>query len=287
MNRPRLIIIGSNGFLGTRLTRFLTQKFENVIPISRDVKNLNFDLNNLCSFDFNIFNENDFVIFLAAISSPDFCSNNFQSSYKTNVVNTINFIDKVINRKAKLIFASSDVVYGNINTPANEEIVCSPIGEYATMKYIVERFFFQSKYFKSIRLSNIFSMEDKFISYIYKSILSQDTVEIYKDFKRNSIYFKDVLDGIESLINNWNYINHNAINFGGPFLESRKDIFDYYCQVFRCITNFNLISPDLKFYHNRPICINLDSGLLESIIGRKMISTYEALLLEKSQKGIL
>jgi nucleoside-diphosphate-sugar epimerase len=283
-----VFIIGSNGYVGTKLSSYLSQNFDKVIKLSRKNGDVFFDLNNFNSFNFDLFKHNDTVIFLSAESSPDTCSNYFKESFSLNVINTINFIEQVLSKRVKFIFASSDVVYGNTNTPVNELAPLIPIGDYALMKYSVERFFSSSINFLSIRLSNIFSLDDKFIRYLDECENKNIRSSIYNQYSRNTIYYKDVLLGIKILINNFSSVNCSAVNFGGPNCINKEVINNYYVTTFKKNRlNYTFTNPSSDFFKNRALNINLDSSLLESLLGKKLTPINEAMDIEfKNQRSV-
>ena len=99
---------------------------------------------------------------MASISAPDICAREHERAWSVNVTGTSEFISRTIERGGRVIFFSSDTVYGECEDPFDESALCKPAGEYAEMKHKVERRFIENPSFKSIRLSYVFSREDKF-----------------------------------------------------------------------------------------------------------------------------
>ena len=140
----KIVIVGSNSYISERLIGKLRHDKISFTTISSNPNKSDFklDLENIDQFDFNIINEDDFIVFLAAVSSPDHCQNEFKKSFNINVIGTIKFIEESIKRKANVIFFSSDTVYG-AEIGQNDESVhpSKPVGEYALMKLSVENYF--------------------------------------------------------------------------------------------------------------------------------------------------
>ena len=71
----KIIIVGSNSYISQRLIKKLKIEKINHETVSSTSKKSDFklDLQNVNNFDFRKIKKNDFIIFLAAISSPDLC----------------------------------------------------------------------------------------------------------------------------------------------------------------------------------------------------------------------
>jgi dTDP-4-dehydrorhamnose reductase len=133
------IIIGKNGFIAKKLLsrneyQFTTSDVNDSSAFYLDLKNSN-------EFDYTCLNEKTAIIFLAAVSSPDECNNNYKEAYKINVTGTVSFIRQAIKKGAKVLFFSSDVVYGNTTKSVDENSEINPFGNYAKMKDEVEKNF--------------------------------------------------------------------------------------------------------------------------------------------------
>ena len=266
-----IIIFGASGYVGSNIRSYFGD--DNITFVSRTNKgDLNIDINKYDQFENLLIDSQTLLILLSAISSPDFCRQNFKEAYFTNVISTSRLIDFTLKRNGKVLFFSSDVVYGKKNIEFKEESVCNPIGEYAEMKRNVELKYLNNKNFKIIRPSYIFSLEDKFSKYLISSARSGEKVNIYHPLYRNIIFIDDLLEGTMKLIQNWNKIDFNIINFGGGKLLSRKDIANYYKKYFFNTLNIDITEPPLDFFDARPKVVNINSEKLEIILGRK---TYD------------
>ena len=269
MQDYNLIIFGSSGYVGTALKNKLSNKPKCTF-VSRDEKS---------DLKINICNKNDFkklpinsrtiLILLAAISSPDLCSNRYEESFKINFTSTTNLIDFTLMKGGKVIFFSSDVVYGDKNQIFNEESVCNPKGAYGEMKRSVEERYLDNKNVKIIRPSYIYSFKDRFSQYLLYSSNDSKKAKIFHPLYRNIVYLGDVLDGIIKLIDQWNFLDFNIINFGGTNLLSRKDIAHIYKDKLIKELEFEIEKPSNIFYESRPISIEIDSSRFKSLLGRK------------------
>ena len=272
-NKENVYIFGWNGFLGINLyKRLIDNKDLSVLRVGKNIESdLNFDLSNpnynfidkLCS--------GDKFIFLAAISSPDYCSTNYEEAYLINVKNTKELIKRLLNKGIDILFASSDVVYGRTLLPVNENSEINPVGRYGEMKADVESEFKDYKNFYIMRLSYISSVRDKFIAYLLLSSKNNTKISVFDPFIRSMIQLDDVINFIIIFIKKTLKIKP-IVNLAGPDFISRLQYVDTFAEIFPL--KFNKILPPPDFLVERP-----DTILLESVY----LSSY----LDKSLKNVL
>ena len=112
-------IVGAKGIIGVHLLKQL----QTGDPIS---------VHKSGNWNFATITEGDTVFYLRAISSPFQAVIDLKTSHHINVTKTQVAITELIDRGARIVFASSDVVYGETgSTFANEETPRNPYGEYA------------------------------------------------------------------------------------------------------------------------------------------------------------
>ena len=85
--------------------------------------------------------EDDVIIFAAAISEPSVVSAQFEKALAVNVDSTGEFIETALGKGCKVLFLSSDAVYGDVETGFDESHPTNPKGAYAEMKARVEKRF--------------------------------------------------------------------------------------------------------------------------------------------------
>lgn len=261
------IIIGRNGFIAKKLI-----DKANYQTTTSDLGNngsLFLDLKNPENFEYATLNKDTTIVLLAAVSSPDICNNNYEEAYKINVIGTKYFISKAIKRGAKVLFFSSDVVYGNTIKKVTENSQTNPFGNYAKMKDEVEKAFEGEANFKVFRLSYVLSKEDKYLSYLKNCINKNEVAEVFHPFTRKVVYIEDVLQSIENIIENWEKFDNQKFNICGDEDISRKDIADFYNEVVGNKLQYTIIEPDDKFWEARPKDINITSIYLEKLLDRQ------------------
>lgn len=269
------LIVGRNGFIAKKLLERGQYKVTTSNELSSD--DVYLDLKNPEIFDYSYINEQTNIIFLAAISSPDICNNNYDEAYKVNVIGTKYFIKKALKRGAKVLFFSSDVVYGNTIDKVDENSKTNPFGNYARMKDEIEKAFETEKNFKVFRLSYVLSKEDKYLSYLKSCIDKNEVAEVFHPFSRKVVFIEDVLDAIENILAKWDNFENQKFNVCGYADISRKDIADFYNEEVGNKLKYTIIEPDKNFWEARPKDINITSNYFEKLLERKTTKIKDAI----------
>lgn len=280
-HQPTLFVIGATGYIGKALldqAKVQGLAYGTSSSAYNDLLALRLDAPG--DFDYNTIHAGDVVFVTAAISAPDICASDPERARAVNVTGTIAFISSAIQRGACVVFFSSDTVYGEREHAFDEQAPCNPAGGYAAMKHEVEQHFASNPLFKSIRLSYVFSREDKFTAYIGKCAHQQATVELFHPFLRALVHRNDVVAGALALAARWDATPASIINFGGPQLVSRV----YFAT---CLQKWHfpglllqVTQPPDDFFKSRPRAIAMTSPIFEKLLGRKPRSLDEAVRIE-------
>lgn len=249
-------LVGSSGYIaGYILERFTKEKdIESVLKLDRNQEADAFlDLCEAEKFDYSLLDEIDFIVFTAAISGPDKCAEEFESCWKINVTGTCYFISEAIKRGCRVIFFSSDAVYGDIpGAIYDEESVTAAFTPYGRMKKAVEDTFKTEPLFKAIRLSYVASAKDRFISYCLNCIKNNEVADIFHPFYRNVIVIDDVINVIVFFAFHWHEFAYTFLNVAGKELVSRIRIADELNRHLNYSLHYTVSVPDDKFFENRP-----------------------------------
>jgi len=142
-NFPKIVVTGSNGFLGTHLLEKLLEKYNviginNVLdkkrkgyfPLKKEISRL--DVN-------DIKQKIDGIIHFAAITDVKFCEINPQKCFTTNVVGTIKALEIARKKNARFLYTSTSHVYGKPKKlPISETHSKTPTSIYSTSKMFGE-----------------------------------------------------------------------------------------------------------------------------------------------------
>lgn len=274
------LLVGKNGFVAKRFIRHFRAKGIDYFLTSREEKKegnqYQLKLESSDHVPDEIIKACKNVLFLASISSPDLCRSEKKQAYAVNVEGTIKFIERCVGHGARVLFFSSDTVYGETNAPVNELYSPHPVGEYGEMKYTVEKHFNQNPMIKIVRMSYVMSGNDKFTNYLNACCKAGNDAEIFHPLYRNPIWIDDVIHASVSVFDAWEELNHQCINFGGPALLSRMDIAKIYNQVVNQNLKYFATKPDADFYRARPIRIEMKHDRLNQILGRRPMEIIDA-----------
>lgn len=260
----KIALVGSSGYISSFIIESLGRD-NKILRLDRqgDV-DFSIDLENASKFDYDILNDIEFVIFPAAISSPDLCEKEFDMCWRINVEGTSYFINEAIKRGCKVLFFSSDAVFGDYpDVVFDEESETMASTAYGKMKKAIEDRFKNNVNFKAIRLSYVVSMEDKFSKYVLNCSKKGETCRIYDPFVRNCITISDVLTCIEYLINNWEKYPHKFLNVAGRELVSREDIVKALKEILGLNLKYEIVYPGDDFYNCRPKIAKMKSRYLK------------------------
>lgn len=275
------LIIGANGYIGSVLFERAKAVFTTSGTSSTGgTGHLPLRLDSPADFAYEKIQADDVVFLTAAISAPDICAREHERAWAVNVDGTGAFIKKAIARGARVVFFSSDTVYGEREEEFDETSVCNPMGYYAAMKHEVEQRFADNPAFKSIRLSYVFSRADKFTSHLIGCAQRSENAEIFHPFFRSIVHRDDVIEGALALAEHWHEFPERVINFGGPQVLSRVDFAQLIQAVDLHDLRFKITEPNADFFKNRPRFIAMKSPVFTRLLGRSPHTLMEAARIE-------
>ena len=276
-------IIGSNGYLGKKISALLYENNINFLKYSSriDSSSKPFDLEITNSEFLKYIQKDDIIFFLSAISSPDVCEMNFDYAKKINFDSTKYYIQKIISKNAYVFFMSSDVVYGHSNNLNDELNSVNPFGKYAYLKYQIELEFLNSNYFHVLRLSYVYSQFDRFYLYLLECLKNNKVAEVYSGLYRNAVYIRDLVDLflIISQITDLKLLKEfpKLINVVGDELLSREDMAKYFKSRYREI-QLKVVKTPESLLSNRPDKVLTKSLFFDKILKRPT-TTYKQFIL--------
>jgi len=224
--------------------------------------------------------EGDVIIFAAAISEPSVVSAQFEKALAVNVESTGEFISTALGKGCKVLFLSSDAVYGDVETGFDESHPTNPKGAYAEMKAVVEKRFEGNSNFKVLRLSYNFFKDDRFTQYLCQCAESGVEAEVFDPLTRAVVHRDDTVDAILSIASNWDNADGQYINCGGPEVLSRQQFTEIVKKTALPTLRYKVTQPPAKFYGDRAAFSEMHSPNLEKILGRPRHTIQQAVELE-------
>lgn len=213
MDKSRVLVTGSHGFIGSHLCSYLKEQGHSVTEV--DIANpiVSLDIRNTTAMA-PLVQLNDVIVHLAGISNIPECEYNTVKAFDTNVSGTLNLLELANKYGKKMIFASSASVYPPINGRVNESIIPNPSSAYALSKFHCENLLYY--YFNRsgtltipLRFFNVYGPNQKVnngysavIPTFIKAALKGEKIVIHGDGKqtRDFIHVKDVCKAISIAI---------------------------------------------------------------------------------------
>ena len=274
-------LVGATGNIGSRVVEKggddinIISRFE--LKLDQRPLYYNFDAKSIGGTPIK---EGDVIIFAAAISEPSVVSAQFDKALAVNVESTGEFIETALGKGCKVLFLSSDAVYGDVESGFDESHPVNPKGAYAEMKAIVEKRFEKNPNFKALRLSYNFHKDDRFTKYLRQCAESAVEAEIFDPLTRAVVHRDDTVDAILSIASNWDNADGQYINCGGPEVMSRQRFTEIIKRIALPTLKYKVTSPPAKFYGDRAKFSEMHSPNIEKVLGRKRHTVEEAVKLE-------
>jgi len=251
---PPLIIVGANGFLGKHLSNY-----------AFDYTTVNSLESNQFDFPRNIEKASVFV-YLRAISSPTYVQANPIISNKINIENSYKFLNEALKHGHKVIFASSDIIYGHSEIKVfSENHEVNPWGLYAKQKNFIEKSFAGHENFLSLRLSLVTGEGSK----LEKILQVESPAKITQGIVRNPVHISFFLKTIKNLSTLDSFQKHfptNSLNIGG---NEQIEIFDLASSIAR-LKGFSMpvaVQRGLVDFDARPSITRITSRVAEDLVG--------------------
>ena len=198
----RTLIIGSNGYIGSRLSKEIIADGVDINWFKKGQKNV--DFKDLTS---EYYSEYDNIILLAGHSSVKMSEGNLNSCFNNNVRNFIDLLEKL--DKQKLVYASSSSVYGSVGgKTVNEKYFgFEPYNQYDISKHTADLYAQKSDVeYYALRFGTLngyspFLRTDVMINEMVNSALSDGHIKLYiKDTMRPILGINDLCGAIKTII---------------------------------------------------------------------------------------
>lgn len=267
--KKKILVTGTSGFVGENFCRKYADTFEitGVIshnPVSiNNIKAIQTDLT-IKSGIRRILHiaEPEYIIHLAAISDPNQCELNPDLSYKLNVETTKNLAELSKNKKIKLVFASTDLVFDGENAFYCETSVAHPINIYGKHKLLAEEVVLNDAPGSVIcRLPLMYGLGYNtgrgLLEPMLKNLNEGKETKLFADEYRTPASVDSICEGLMICMLNGNGILH----LGGNERLSRYELGVLICEIFGYNKSLlsGVLQKDVKMAAARPADVSLKS----------------------------
>ena len=281
----RILIIGANGFLGTKILEIghKLQNSKRFMFLAADIKNDHID-SKIPFYNIDITNHDliiekiskinpDIIIHTAAMTDVDGCEVNKSQAEKINVKGTKNVIAACKDLKVKLIFLSTDFIFdGQLkkNDSYKEDDLPNPLSFYGLTKYKAELAIYSSGIdFLVCRTSVLYGLNPyklNFITWVLKKLKNHEEISIVTTQINSPTYVDNLAQIILELVD---LKISGIVNTAGNTILNRYEIAQKTAEIFNL--NENLINPIDTFEQKalRPKNAGLDISKLENILGSR------------------
>ena len=193
-----ILVTGINGFIGSNFKKFVLNDNLNIIEFNENL----IDIHKKKI-------KTDFVLHLAAKTTPSYFYENSYHAYKSNLNSLLSILSFCKNNNCKLIYISSCGIYKKKKNLIKEADDKNPENPYNMSKYIGELLCEQfNKDFKIpitiLRLFNVYGIGQKkefIVPYIFNCLKEKKEIHLNKPIDlRDFIFVDDVCDAIIKVI---------------------------------------------------------------------------------------
>lgn len=279
------LIVGIGGGVASRIAAAFTEKgIAFNATSSRPLPQYwQLDLTRPGDFDYQVVTNNHLILLAAAISSPDRCHKDYNLARQINVTETLEFARRCLDQGARILFFSSDNVYGPSlpgNPPFEETAPLNPLGEYAEMKAEAETRLVTMGDVKIMRLSYVFFKQDKFTTYLSKCAINEEEAQVFDPFTRSIVYIEDLIQATAIYRLRWSEIDDKLMNVGGPQPLSRWQFASKLKELVYPGLKLLKIEPPEEFFRARPRSIVINNDRFAHLLGRPATPIAEAITQE-------
>ena len=263
----KILVLGSNGRLGTRLCPYLVSRGHEIYTHFRQKdKYVNY-LDYYISLERKIKTYNlDYVINLCALTDLDLCEKNINEAYKSNIETIDKLTSFVNNKEIHLIHISTDQVYSG-KGPHKENNV-SPLNVYGLSKYFSEIIakkcnstILRINYVGRSTIQNKQSLSD----WLYKSFINQKEIYLYDDIIFSPLFISDLCKIIDKILDNPNQGTYNLGSYG--YISKAKFGINFAKGLGLDFSNSKIISyRDISQKVIRPFDMSLDINKFQKLL---------------------
>tara|TARA_B100001248_G_C27395524_1_gene465252 strand:- start:400 stop:1242 length:843 start_codon:yes stop_codon:yes gene_type:complete len=278
----KILIIGSNGYIGNPLKNILKSKHQLVLPSHKLSQIDVLKKNSLAKY---IKSDIDIIINLSGQITKKKVFKKIIVDGNKNIIDLINRVNKEI----IYIFFSTCLIYGHKVLPATEKSKLAPMNSYARLKQKAETYIKKKvNKFRILRLANVYddNYKNGFFKKFFNDIRSKKKITFSNILTyRNLIHLNDAIKSVDYLIKNKKVkkLEKLIINVGNENIELSK-IEKIFSSHFKDKLEINDKKISIKKDSSQLIC----TKKLNSIAKwrKKKISNTLLAILKKNEKYI-
>jgi dTDP-4-dehydrorhamnose reductase len=273
--KPKLIITGASGFLGTTLlaeavkTHEVFGLYHQQHFIHPSASALKCDITDYIALG-NLIDdiEPDAIIHLAALTDTNYCQQNPQESLRVNVEASTNLAGICADYNIPLLFSSTDLVFDGTKGMYTEEDEANPLNLYGEHKALAEQKILDIYPLATIcRLPLMFSVPNgnkpNYLSNVIQQIKNQQPVSLFSDEYRSIAGMQSISIGLLQLLDKTNGIYHLA----GSERLSRFEFGLLICDAFNLDKNLlhSCSQQDVALAAPRPADVSLNISKAQAV----------------------
>ncbi|MCL2923563.1 MAG: sugar nucleotide-binding protein [Trichodesmium sp. MAG_R04] len=263
----RILITGGAGLIGKKITSHLGNLGYDIIPVDcvQQKGIISADLRDEASI-VPIVNEQkpDLILHLAALKNIRFCEENKEASRITNYGIT-EILTRICSQlKIRLIFFSTDYVFGKYDRFWKEEDPICPKTQYAIDKAASE-FVIQEKLsdYAIIRTAQLYGFRGDFVSLVSDALTSRQEFTAFANLVNCPTWIEDLFAMLNKIISQG---RQGIFHCVGPEAVSR---YDYACAIAEALA--------LDKNYIKPINLDFNNDIRPSVVRLEGTSTYNKL----------
>lgn len=211
-NGPKILITGASGLVGHNVAKGIADLGELHVTVHKnpvDIPNAAehpLDLMDMDTVDAVIAEvQPDILVHCAALTDVEQCEMNWHVAYTMNVRSTMRFADYIKRREKRIVFISTDLVFGGERGNYREPDTASPLSAYGWTKLIAESHVARSGSKNAIlRAALVYGKgageRSGFVGWMRRDLEAGKTIRLYEDEYRTPLYVDNLVSVVCEVI---------------------------------------------------------------------------------------
>ncbi|MFK8184735.1 MAG: NAD(P)-dependent oxidoreductase [Phormidesmis sp.] len=263
----KILITGATGAIGTKLCEYLRKLNHQVIPVGLTPREniISADLRDEATV-IQLFKsyKPDLLIHLAALTNIRFCEQNKAASWAMNYSITELLTQACLKHKTRILFFSSDYVFGKYNYLWKESDTPCPVNQYGKDKAAAEQLIkINLSDYAIIRTAQLYGVPGDLVGLVQKTLASQKEFTAFANLINCPTWIGDLFEMLKIIIHQ----EHQGIfHCVGPEAVSR---YQYACEIAKALA--------LEPSRIKALKLDFSDDIRPPIVRLSGTSTYERL----------